>query len=75
MTIGSGIVNNLQVMKPKVLITDYVHDILPDTLIKNGYEVHYDQSVNNDILETIIHLYEGVVINSKILLDKNKQSL
>ncbi|MBK6363651.1 MAG: hydroxyacid dehydrogenase [Saprospiraceae bacterium] len=59
-------------MKPKVLITDYVHDILPDTLIKNGYEVHYDQSVNNDILETIIHLYEGVVINSKILLDKNK---
>jgi D-3-phosphoglycerate dehydrogenase len=59
-------------MKPKVLITDYVHDVLPKTLIKNGYEVYYDQNVNNDILEKIIHEYTGIVINSKILLDKDK---
>ncbi|MFZ1706064.1 MAG: NAD(P)-dependent oxidoreductase [Saprospiraceae bacterium] len=62
-------------MKPKVLITDYAHPILKETLQKHGFEVDDFQNIENESLSTIIQLYTGLVINSKILLDKSKIDL
>ncbi len=54
----------------KALITDYVHPLLAKGLEERGYTVDYDTTVNMDILPTIIHEYELVVINSKIRMFK-----
>jgi D-3-phosphoglycerate dehydrogenase len=54
----------------KVLITDKVHPLLIEGLEELGYHVDYDTSVDMNILPHIIHLYEGIVINSKIKMNK-----
>ncbi len=53
----------------KVLITDKVHPLLVDKLSEIGFHVDYDTSVNNEKLEAIIHQYEGIIINSKIIMN------
>lgn len=53
-------------MGKKVLITDKVHDLLVDGMQSLGFEVHYDTSVDMNVLEGIIHEYDGIIINSKI---------
>ena len=50
----------------KALITDYVHPSLIIGLEERGYAIDYDTSITMDILPSIIHAYELVVINSKI---------
>jgi D-3-phosphoglycerate dehydrogenase / 2-oxoglutarate reductase len=57
-------------MKPKVLITDKVHPCLIDGLTAYGYEVYYDTSVDQVKLREIIKAYQGLVINSKIIMDR-----
>lgn len=54
----------------QVLITDKVHPILIDGLKSMGYHVNYDTSVDNEKLEKIIDQYEGIIINSKIIMNK-----
>jgi D-3-phosphoglycerate dehydrogenase len=58
-------------MPVKILITDKVHDVLINSLTQKKCEVTYDTSVNNQALEKIIHLYDGIIINSKIIMDKS----
>lgn len=54
----------------KVLITDRVHPLLIEGLKSNNYEVDYDPSVTLLDLPNIISSYQGIVINSKIIMDK-----
>lgn len=57
-------------MSRKVLITDKVHPLLINGLEAAGFEVNYDTSVDNQVLDQIIDQYEGLVINSKIIMNK-----
>ena len=59
-------------MPGKILITDKVHDVLNTRLKESGCEVNYDTSVDNKILDDIIHLYDGIIINSKIIMNKSR---
>jgi len=54
----------------KVLITDKVHELMPQRLKNLGYEVDYDISINNLLLKNRIQEYSGIVINSKITMNK-----
>ena len=56
----------------KILITDKVHHALIDELKDKGCEVTYDTEVDNNILDDIIHTFDGIVINSKIKMDKER---
>ena len=53
-------------MKQKILITDKVHNLLPQGLEEMGFEVLYDTGIGMEQLPDIIATYTGVVINSKI---------
>ena len=59
-------------MKKKILITDKVHPILIEGLEENGYVVTFDVNVTNEILDTIIQQFDGIIINSKIIMDKTR---
>lgn len=54
----------------KVLITDKVHPIAIESLEKMGYKVNYDTSVDMNVLPAIIADYTGMIMNSKIKMDK-----
>lgn len=54
----------------KVLITDKVHPILIESFEKRDWIVDYDTAVDNDKLNEIIHRYDGIIINSKILMEQ-----
>ena len=65
-------------MKKKVLITDGVHPLLPRGFEAMGFEVHYQPNTKLEQVHEIVHEYEGMIINSKIicdpsLLDKARQ--
>lgn len=49
----------------KILITDYVHPILPQTFEKNGYSVVYDKDIKLEKTKEIIEDFSGIIINSK----------
>ena len=56
----------------KILVTDKVHPILIDSLRAYGADVTYDTTIDNTKLDEIIHLYDGIVINSKIIMDPSR---
>lgn len=53
----------------RVLITDKVHPSLVSGLESHGMLVDYDVTVDNDRLAKVIGKYEGLIINSKIIMD------
>ena len=53
-----------------VLVTDKVHPLLLQGFKKAGFECDYRPKVSLDIVREIIQNYEGIIINSKILVDK-----
>ncbi len=57
--------------KPKVLITDAVHDLLIDGLHQAGYDCAYRPSISLEEVRAIIQQYVGIVINSKIRIDRS----
>jgi D-3-phosphoglycerate dehydrogenase len=59
-------------MNQRVLVTDKVHPVLIEGLIQEGYQVDYDTTVDNEKLDHIIHQYNGLVINSKILMNAER---
>lgn len=59
----------------KVLITDKVHPLLIEGLTNEGYLVHYDTNIDNTQLDEIIHHYDGLIVNSKILMNSDRISL
>lgn len=59
-------------MLKRVLITDKVHELLLDGLRTLGFYVEYDTKIDNQRLDEIIQEYDGVIINSKIILDQDR---
>jgi D-3-phosphoglycerate dehydrogenase len=57
-------------MSRKVLITDKVHPLLINGLKAAGFEVNYDTTVDNQVLDQILDQYDGLVINSKIIMNR-----
>jgi len=57
-------------MRPKVLVTDYVHSNLIQGLEERGYHVDYNRNILLDELPNSIGDYEGIIINSKIKMFK-----
>jgi D-3-phosphoglycerate dehydrogenase / 2-oxoglutarate reductase len=57
--------------QPKVLITDDVHDVLIKGLSDAGYHCDYQPGISLNEVHGLIHQYQGIVINSKIIVDKN----
>lgn len=54
----------------KILITDKVHPLLIDGLQSENCTVTYDTTIDNEKLDNIIQQYDGIIINSKIIMDK-----
>lgn len=55
----------------KVLFIDSNHPCLQEELQKNGFECHLNYTWSKEQIEKNIHLYEGIVIRSRILLTKD----
>lgn len=65
-------------MSKRVLITDELHPLLQQGLEADGFAVDYRPAITEAEVHDIVHLYEGLVINSKVyagkdLLDKATQ--
>lgn len=56
---------------PKVLITDSAHPILQNGLEKLGYKCIYQPNITLKVVHDQIHHYDGIIINSKIIVDEN----
>ncbi len=54
----------------KVLITDAVHPSINKAIEKLGYQVTYIPKMAYERLDEMIDQYEGIIINSKILMNK-----
>lgn len=57
--------------EPRVLITDGVHSLLIEGLTAAGYCCDYMPSISLEEVRAIIHQYEGIIINSKITVDRS----
>ncbi|HMG17021.1 MAG TPA: NAD(P)-dependent oxidoreductase [Saprospiraceae bacterium] len=55
----------------KVLITDDVHPDLIHKFENISYKVDYYPEISLEEVKSIIHDYEGLIVNSKILVDKD----
>ena len=56
---------------PKVLITDDVHECLISGFEKAGYEVKYDPQITLQEVHDQIGPYHGIIINTKVKMDKS----
>jgi len=54
----------------KVIITGKAHSCLGETLGKYGYEVLYQPAITLDALNKIVHEAEGLVVTTRIKIDK-----
>jgi D-3-phosphoglycerate dehydrogenase / 2-oxoglutarate reductase len=57
-------------MVKKVLVTDDVHEVLMNGLKGLGFEIDYEPNITNEAVHRIIGGYEGLIINSKIMVDR-----
>lgn len=55
----------------RVLITDDCHPVLTDGLTKLGYVCDYLPDISPEETLRVVPQYEGLIINSKILVDRN----
>jgi D-3-phosphoglycerate dehydrogenase len=54
----------------KVIITARVHDYLKERLTATGFEIVYDPQMTYGQLETIIHEAEGLIVTTRLSIDK-----
>ena len=54
----------------KVLVTDDVHPLLMKGLENMGFTCFYQPNITNEAVHEVISDYEGLIINSKIMVDK-----
>ena len=52
------------------MITDDVHPLLPEALRSDGFEVDFKPDITPDEVLSIIDVYEGLVVNSKVYVGK-----
>lgn len=57
-------------MQKNFLITDYVHPLLVSSLERAGYTVDYNREIKWDEVKKIIARYDGIIINSKTIMNK-----
>jgi len=57
-------------MKGKVLITAYVHPSLAPALEAMGYEAVVNEKINHDELLATIGNYTGIIITTRLIIDK-----
>ncbi|MEY4903518.1 MAG: hypothetical protein RLZZ292_1333 [Bacteroidota bacterium] len=57
-------------MQKKVLITDDLHPLMIEGLTQLGYAIDYQPNITLEAVRECIAQYEGLIINSKILVDK-----
>lgn len=57
-------------MKPKVIITAYAHASLSEALIQRGFDVDVREDISYESLIKDAHLYEGMVVTTRIKIDK-----
>lgn len=55
----------------KVLVTDGVHPILLEKLKASGFEIDYQPAITLSAVHDCIASYEGLIINSKIIVDES----
>ena len=53
----------------KVIITAKAHEVLPEKLIKKGFEVIYAPTITYDELYNIIDTVEGLIVTTRIKVD------
>ena len=56
---------------PKVLITAKVHDYMLEQLSRKGYDVIYNKSITYDEVAEIIPAITGLVVTTRLRVDKN----
>ncbi|MFT3936787.1 MAG: NAD(P)-dependent oxidoreductase [Chitinophagaceae bacterium] len=54
----------------KVIVTAKVHDYLKERLEKNGFEIVYQPQITYAQLESIIHEAEGLIVTTRLTIDK-----
>ena len=54
----------------KVLVTDDVHPLLMEGLERLGFKCFYQPNITNEEAHEVIDDYDGLIINSKIFVDK-----
>ncbi len=54
-----------------VLVTDGVHPVMFEGLHALGFETEYQPDISLSELHEVVHQYQGLVINSKIIVDKS----
>jgi len=54
----------------KVLVTDGVHPVILEGLENEGFQCDYLPKIKLEEVRKMVHEYEGMIINSKILVDK-----
>jgi len=54
----------------KVIVTAKVHEYLTDRLSKNGFEIVYQPQITYGQLESIIHEAEGLIVTTRLTIDK-----
>lgn len=64
-------VNRRPTNEKKVLITDGVHPKLIEGFVALGFSYDYHPKITLDKVKTIIHNYDGIIINSKIIVDED----
>ena len=57
-------------MKPRVIITAYAHPYLQEDLIHRGFDVDIMENIMYDELINVIHLYQGLVVTTRINIDR-----
>ncbi len=57
-------------MKPKILITETIHECIVPMLEGIGYEVHYKPEIDRHGILDILENYTGIIIRSKTPADK-----
>jgi len=57
-------------MKPKILITEKIHECIIPMLEEAGYEVHYEPKIERQEILQKLPAYTGVIVRSKTPQDK-----
>jgi D-3-phosphoglycerate dehydrogenase len=57
-------------LKPKVIITAYAHVYLSEALIQRGFDVDIKEDISYHSLLKDAHLYQGIVVTTRIKIDK-----
>lgn len=57
-------------MKGKIILIDTVHEILIQKLSSFGFEIFEAYSLKREEIKEIIHLFDGIIIRSRIQIDK-----